>query len=409
MNSNKDIEERLNNAVTNATPDVLDEILSKCDEVKQSERKGVVIDMKKPTNKNKWIQKVSLIAAAFAVIAIGGFSFNHVYNNSSKVASVVDLDVNPSIEIKVNKAEKIIEVDPLNKDAKIIVDGMELKGVKLDVAMNAIIGSMLKNGYITDLQNAILVTVDNKNDKKSQEMQQKLAAEIEKILKSNSIDGCVVSQTSKGLDPELVKLAEANQISVGKAKLINSIISQDGKYKFEDLAKLSIHELQLIIQSKDIKLGNTTSTGKANQKAYIGEEAAKQIALKQYGQGNAEKVKASLDSEKGKMIYEVEIEVGDTEYEYDIDAITGAVLKVTVDKDDPAEDQDNDAEEPDDLDDEDDDKAVNGTTKPDNNDDSDDDPDDDDTDDNSDDSDDTDDDNGKGPQNQNQAGNHARV
>lgn len=33
---------------------------------------------------------------------------------------------------------------------------MDLTGTDLDVAVNALIGSMLQNGYLSDIQNAIL-------------------------------------------------------------------------------------------------------------------------------------------------------------------------------------------------------------------------------------------------------------
>ncbi|MEG1436706.1 MAG: PepSY domain-containing protein [Oscillospiraceae bacterium] len=359
MKRNEIVEEKLKKAVTNSTPDILEALLAKCEgntveEIKRDDKKGVVIDMKKPTNKNKWIQKVSAVAAAVAFIAIGGFSYLG-YSGSSKVASVIDLDVNPSVEMKVNKAEKVVEIEALNKDAKIIVGDMDLKGVNLDVAVKALLGSMLENGYITDLQNSILVTVDNKNAKKGTDLEKKLVSEIDKILKSKSIDGCIISQLSNGTDQELLKLAQANNISTGKAKVISDIIKQNKNYKFEDLAKLSINELQLLVKDKGIKLENTVSQGNASNKAYIGVEAAKQIALKNCGLANAEKVLAHMDSENGKMVYEVEVVSGTVKYECDIDATSGSIITSKIDEEDNDVNDTDDAEDVNDADDADDD------------------------------------------------------
>ena len=69
--------------------------------------------------------------------------------------------------------------------------------------------------------------------------------------------------------------------------------------------------------------GTTASTGN-----YITVERAKQIALNDAGvaEANAVFLRANLDWDDGRMQYEVEIYSGNTEYDYDIDAVTGAIL-----------------------------------------------------------------------------------
>lgn len=62
---------------------------------------------------------------------------------------------------------------------------------------------------------------------------------------------------------------------------------------------------------------------------YIGKEAAIEAALTHAGlKRNAVRdLKCELDREDGVMVYEVEFESGLYDYEYDIDAVTGKVLK----------------------------------------------------------------------------------
>ena len=61
---------------------------------------------------------------------------------------------------------------------------------------------------------------------------------------------------------------------------------------------------------------------------YITVERAKQIALNNAGvkEANAVCLRANLDWDDGRMQYEVEFYSGNTEYDYDIDAVTGAIL-----------------------------------------------------------------------------------
>ena len=65
----------------------------------------------------------------------------------------------------------------------------------------------------------------------------------------------------------------------------------------------------------------------------IGEAAAKSAAFAHAGvqEADAVKVKCKLDWEDGVQVYEVEFEVGRMEYDYEINAATGAVLKAEMD------------------------------------------------------------------------------
>ena len=77
--------------------------------------------------------------------------------------------------------------------------------------------------------------------------------------------------------------------------------------------------------------GSTTASGD-----YISVDRAKQIALNDAGvkESNAVFLRANLDWDDGRMKYEVEFYSGNTEYDYDIDAVTGAILSSDRDMED---------------------------------------------------------------------------
>lgn len=75
----------------------------------------------------------------------------------------------------------------------------------------------------------------------------------------------------------------------------------------------------------------STQTETSNQ---ISVESAKQIALSSAGVTSANFSKAKLDTEDGRLVYEVEFYVGNTEYEYEIDAYTGAIVDWDIDVED---------------------------------------------------------------------------
>lgn len=331
---NKDIEKRLTQAVSNSVPNVLDNILVKCEKKKGFEKK-VVKKKEQVKTKDKFVIRPRLVGA-FAMVMVMAFTFVGLtnYNSNYKVDTTIEFDVNPSIEIEVNKKEEIIKINALNEDAKKVLDDMNFKGVDLDIAVNAIIGSMLKNGYLTVDQNSILVSVKNDDKEKGEQLQQKLSKEIQEILSASKIDGSVITQEYE-TNAEIKKIANNNNISEGKAELIKRILDaklKDAKgnlYKEEDLAKLSINELKLLLEEKETTLKNVKTSGNASANSYIGKDKAKAIALEnaKVKESNVINIEVELDADDGRLVYEVDFETKEKEYEYEIDAKKGTIVQ----------------------------------------------------------------------------------
>ena len=69
---------------------------------------------------------------------------------------------------------------------------------------------------------------------------------------------------------------------------------------------------------------------------HIGEAAAKSAALTHAGvsESDASRIQVELDRDDGRTLYEVEFHVGRTEYSYEIDASSGAIVKAEQELDD---------------------------------------------------------------------------
>ncbi len=318
--TDRELEGRVRSAMEHAAPDKLDAILSFCDE-----QKGTVIPMTSK-KKNRWA--VPLAAAAALVLLCGGAAGIQTWQAARTVDSVVMLDVNPSLSISVNAREKVLSVDPLNEDARVVLGDMDLEGAGLDVAVNALIGSMLRSGYLSDLQNSILVSVENDDGDRSAALQAKVADSISQALSGDSLSGAVLSQTLSPADAELTQLAAQYGISLGKAALIQEVTAQDPTLTFAGLAPMSVNEIALIASSKNLTTPSVSQTGSASDKAYIGRDAALAAACAHAGVAlsDAAGAEVKFDCDHGLMVYEVEFYAGTSEYEYDVNALTGAVV-----------------------------------------------------------------------------------
>lgn len=336
-----ELERRLRTALDHAAPNDLEGVLSRCET-----GKGTVIDMTNAVETKKKKRRWAPLAAAacLALVLVGGGGGYYYYSANNAVASLVSLDVNPSIQLEVNKNEKVLSATPMNDDGAEILDGMDLKGTQADVAMYAIIGSLLQHGYVDELANSILITVEDDDQARGEKLQQELTAQADAALANAQVNGAVLAQTLQNSE-ELSQKAQEYGISTGKAALIQAIVAGSNNTKtFEDLVGLSINELNLLYTAQASLEGQTsgneqntgaanaapiTTSGSASQSAYIGLEAAKEAALKHAGfsASDATFVEAEYDYDDGRMVYEVEFHVKGTEYDYEIDAQTGAVVK----------------------------------------------------------------------------------
>lgn len=336
-----ELERRLRTALDHAAPNDLEGVLSRCET-----GKGTVIDMTNAVETKKKKKRWAPLAAAacLALVLVGGGGGYYYYSANNAVASLVSLDVNPSIQLEVNKNEKVLSATPMNDDGAEILDGMDLKGTQADVAMYAIIGSLLQHGYVDELANSILITVEDDDQARGEKLQQELTAQADAALANAQVNGAVLAQTLQNSE-ELSQKAQEYGISTGKAALIQAIVEGSNNTKtFEDLVGLSINELNLLYTAQAPLEGQTsgneqntgaanaapiTTSGSASQSAYIGLEAAKEAALKHAGfsASDATFVEAEYDYDDGRMVYEVEFHMKGTEYDYEIDAQTGEVVK----------------------------------------------------------------------------------
>ena len=324
--TDQELERRLRQALDAAAPDDLSGVLSRC--VPRTE--AVV-----PFRPRRRSHARALIAACLTLVLVGGTG-GVFYQRANAVASVVSLDVNPSIELKVNQKEKVLSCIPLNQEAEAVLSGMgggaDLKGAKLEVAVNAVVGALVSSGYLDSLSSAIMISVEDQDQDRAARLRQELTGTVDSVLQSQSSGAAVLSQTVDA-SADLDQQAREYHISSGKANLVNQVIAQNDSLSFDALAKLTVEEL-----SDLIKLGAPAIP--------IGMEEAARIAREAAGGLDADSASVEVDPELDEEVphYEVELsQPGRDEQEYLVDAFTGELLSggPTVLSSDPAEHEQN--------------------------------------------------------------------
>lgn len=259
----KEIEQHLRSAMDVLTPD----IFGKLDLSVPQQKPEVNHGQEKIITLQRRIRGMAVAAAAcLCLVTAGGGAWHYQYQNR-QIDSVIGIDVNPSVELSISRKNRILKAEPLNQDAEAIMADMDLKGVELNVAVNAVIGSMVTHGYLDDLDNAILVTVSNDSVRKASALRSSVVEDIEQTLQENQVNAVVYDQQVIEED-EVRSLADTYGISYGKAYFLKELINQNQNLTKDDMKRLSTMNMEEIareITKNSLALGAFADEAKTSQ------------------------------------------------------------------------------------------------------------------------------------------------
>ena len=359
----EDIERKLDTAVSGMIPkDMFDRI---SENIVSANPKAIerVVKKEKKKNFNIFGRSFMGVATAACILLVAGIIGVPYYGNNFVPDTHVDIDVNPGVEIVTNKKNKVLNVQSTNKDGDSVLDGMNLKNTELKVAVNALIGSMVQKGYIANNNTGILVTVRNDNPEKANKVKEEVLYDINFALYTNDVQANVMNQTFKNT-ADANKFARENNISIGKAVFVLNLAAKDSSLDAKELAKMKVTDIANLVAKKGIDIRDIVDYDdddsiweniadaiedidedagislnketKPGDKKQIGVEAAKQIALAhaKVAQKDVTFIKAELDTEDGRAVYDIEFYSGNVEYDYDIDAVSGEIISNDFDIED---------------------------------------------------------------------------
>lgn len=328
-----DVEQELCIAVEHAVPDVKDEILRRCMEEHSEQDRMVPMNFEPKKRRRKSYLQTYIAAAAILLLMVNvGVSMLKV-REANRTETIIGLDVNPSIELAINAQNRVISATAINEDADKVLEGMDLSGATTEVAVNAVLGSMLKLGYLDESSNSILVSVDNRNEESSREIETRLVENINETLQSYSVDAAILSQTVTTVDNTISQTATDYEISQGRTVLIQKIIENNPDYTFEELSQLTINELNLLLSSQRVEVQNVTTTGVASETSYIGQDAATEAVFSAIAvtRDQVTDLYVDIDVLNARMVYGISFLYGGLIYSYEVDALTGEIVSNSID------------------------------------------------------------------------------
>lgn len=110
------------------------------------------------SNENKAIKIIDFIKPLSAIAAILLIVFFINFTMSNITYAVISLDINPSIELELNKSGEVIHAKGFNTEAIELLSNLQLKGFSYEKAIDAILNQAMLLGYTID-QHSVLIAV----------------------------------------------------------------------------------------------------------------------------------------------------------------------------------------------------------------------------------------------------------
>lgn len=182
---------------------------------------------------------ISLIFVAIVVVATASYII--VGGITAKDYNYVQLEINPRVEFICDKHFKVVSLNPLNDDARIVLANTDYIGKDIESVATDFIEQCALTGFIdvNGNDNAVNITVI---DGLTQALDVHVTQSIYEYLKANEIMCAVVENYEDRHMSDEKK--EHNVCCANKYKLISTLNNQYPEMKIEKLKKLS--EVKLI-------------------------------------------------------------------------------------------------------------------------------------------------------------------
>lgn len=209
-------------------------------------------------------QRLAAVCAAFAVfLLIGGFSF-------FTPSAYVDMDVNPSIALTLNRYGFVLKAAPYNDDGAAILQNMDVRCQSWEQAVHLLLDEMIRQGYLAP-DGLVSVTVQTGNGNTEQKMLGEIRESVDTLLDSHhstaSADVFAVSR-------EVRDCAHDYNLSPAKYLAITQLQEVDPTASYEQCAEHSISEIKELTEEHcgGHHEENDTDAGNAAKEDSAGED-----------------------------------------------------------------------------------------------------------------------------------------
>lgn len=186
---------------------------------------------------------LAVCASVFVVVTLLNLFQQPTYGREY---SYITVDMNPSLELVLNRKDNVIEVITYNEEAKKLIQKLDYKGKNYEVVLQQLLQLEESKQYM-NADTFVQISVYSKNKNRGIEIENR----VYRCMKNKSD----VSFQSACVDMRLKEEAKSHHVSSGKYMLIEQIRKLDITQSFDELIAYDMQQLKHLYE----KLGGNDS------------------------------------------------------------------------------------------------------------------------------------------------------
>lgn len=156
-------------------------------------------------------------------------------------ATSIGVDINPSIELKVNALDRVISLEGRNSDGAALVQEMDVAGMEYDDALQRILLSNEMEPYL-EQGSAITITVAGGSRAHGEEMLSRVLCRAYNIAQEENVLYCQV-------DWETVRAARAAGLCIPRYLAWQNLLKNDPTVTVEDVREIPREKIRALAQT----------------------------------------------------------------------------------------------------------------------------------------------------------------
>lgn len=238
----REIKQRINRAVRQITPNVYDDVATV--PVRKMAAHDHITRQELPGERSRSVRMFGF-APAFASLAVL-FIAIFAWWQFLRIDSVVAVDVNPSIELKLNRLSHVVAVQAYNPEAQSLVEAVPWRFSPVEDVIQRLLGAMKQQGYLQSENSFLMLSYQQDNQIRAEALGRRLNKAVLRLKLQNPEMVYVQRVEIK----EIAGLADDYDVSRGVMQLILKAQIMNPQYSVELLSELDLQTLYWLSENK---------------------------------------------------------------------------------------------------------------------------------------------------------------
>jgi hypothetical protein len=238
----REIKQRINRAVRQITPNVYDDVATV--PVRKMAAHDHITRQELPGERSRSVRMFGF-APAFASLAVL-FIAIFAWWQFLRIDSVVAVDVNPSIELRLNRLSRVVALHAYNPEAQSLEEAVSWRFSPVDDVIQRLLGAMKQQGYLQSENSFLMLSYQQDNQSRAEALSRRLNKAVLRLKLQNPEMVYVQRVEIK----EIAGLADDYDVSRGVMQLILKAQIMNPQYSVELLSELDLQTLYWLSENK---------------------------------------------------------------------------------------------------------------------------------------------------------------